>query len=603
MASLSKGDRRMSVPVEEPAPGSEAADPARGSRLDSWKEIAAHLGRDVRTVQRWEARDALPVRRLQSGSVFAYAAELDAWRDGREPRSEERPADAAGVAGGIRWRLWAAVATLVAAAVLVVALVGVRPGRTAGGAGGALPPLRSVAVLPLADLSGSGEATYFVDGMTEALIAQLSTASDLRVIARTSVMQFRGARASAGEIASTLNVDAVIEGAVLRAGDRVRITARLVRGDTQETVWSGTYDRQLPDVLTLQSEVAAAILREVQAAVAPQAGAAAASRRPVAPDVYDTYLKARFALNKRNRTPGDVQDSIRLFESVIARDATFAQAHAGLAAAYQASGATSVGVLPVVDTIPKAAVAARRALVLDAGLSEAHRILATADEQAWRWADAEAHYRSAVEAGPSDADAHLELGAHLLCQGRVDEGLALARHGRALDPLWPDRTVRLAWLLYHGRRYDEAIKELQTVLAADPDNGQALWFLGFALIEASRVEEAVRTAERSAAVWDRSPAALALLARAYARAGRGADAAAVVGELRRRGREGYVPAAVFVQAYVGTGDHDRALDALERAYQEHSNIVRFLKTHPLFDPLRSHPRFTALAQRVGLPGR
>jgi TolB-like protein/tetratricopeptide (TPR) repeat protein len=592
----------MSVPVEEPGPSVQAIGDARGARLDSWKEIASHLGRDVRTVQRWEARDGLPVRRLQhskNGSVFAYAAELDAWRDARDPRAEERRVETSTGITAVRWRRWTAVAVLVAGAAVAIALVGVRAGRAAG-EGKPLPPLRSVAVLPLADLSASGEPAYFADGMTEALIAQLSTASNLRVIARTSVMQFRGARASASEIAKALSVDAVIEGAVHRAGNRVRVTARLVRGDTQETVWSGTYDRDLPDVLTLQSEVATAILREVEVAVAPQARPRP-SRRPVAGDVYDAYLKARFGLNKRNRTPADVQESIRLFEGVVARDATFAQAHAGLAAAYQASGATSIGVLPVVETIPKAADAARRALALDPALSEAHRILAQADEQAWRWAAAESHYRSAIAIDANDASAHLELGAHLLYQGRTEEGLALARHGRELDPLWPDRTVRLAWLLYQARRYDEAIRELQTVLAADPDQVPALWYLGFVLIEASRFDEAVQTAERVVTVWDRNPAALALLARAYARAGRGSDAARIVTELRRRGREAYVPPAVYVQAYVGTGDYDRGLDALERAYHEHSNIVRFLKTHPLFDPIRGDPRFTALSQRVGLP--
>jgi TolB-like protein/Flp pilus assembly protein TadD len=570
--------------------------------LDSWKEIATHLGRDVRTVQRWEARDGLPVRRLQhskTGSVFAYAAELDAWRDARDPRAEERRSGEAAVTATGRWWMWALAAVLIGGAVIAVALVAARTSRAAAEKD-SLPRLRSVAVLPLADLSATGEPAYFADGMTEALIAQLSTASDLRVIARTSVMQFRGARASAGEIAKALNVDAVIEGAVHRAGDRVRVTARLVRGDTQETVWSGTYDRDVPDVLTLQSEVATAILREVQAAVRPPPPARP-SRRPVAGDVYDAYLKARFGLNKRNRTPADVQESIRLFEGVIARDTIFAPAHAGLAAAYQASGATSIGALPVVDTIPKAADAARRALALDPQLGEAHRILAQVDEQAWRWSAAEAHYRSAIAVDANDASAHLDLGAHLLYQGRIEEGLALARHGRELDPLWPDRTVRLAWLLYQARRYDDAIRELRTVLAADPDQVQALWFLGFALIEASRFDEAVQTAERAVTVWDRNPAALALLARAYARAGRRADAAGIIDELRRRGRDGYVPPAVYVHAYLGTGDNERALDALERAYQEHSNIVRFLKTHPLFDPIRSHPRFTALSQRVGLP--
>lgn len=619
---LNKGEVAMSVPVEEPGPGRQAVADARGPRLESWKEIATHLGRDVRTVQRWEARDGLPVRRLQhskAGSVFAYAAELDAWRDAREPRNDERPAeerpseerlseerqpeerpsDAIPVAAAVRsWPRWMGVALLAAGAAVALGVLAARGWWTVGSEH-RLPALRSVAVLPLTDLSGTGEPAYFADGMTEALIAQLSTASDLRVIARTSVMQFRGARASAGEIAKTLKVDAVIEGAVHRAGDRVRVTARLVRGDTQETVWSGTYDRDLSDVLTLQSDVAAAILHEVEVAVAPQARPRPA-RRPVAGDVYDAYLKARFGLNKRNRTPSDVQESIRLFEGVIARDPTFAQAHAGLAAAYQASGATSIGALPVVDTIPKAADAARRALALDPALGEAHRILAQADEQAWRWSTAESHYRSAIAVDANDASAHLELGAHLLYQGRTEEGLALARKGRELDPLWPDRTVRLAWLLYHARRYDEAIRELRTVLAADPDQGQALWFLGFALIEASRFDEAVQTAERTVAIWDRNPAALALLARAYAAAGRRPDAARIIDELGRRGREGYVPPAVYVHAYLGTGDNDRGLDALERAAQEHSNIVRFLKTHPLFDAVRGHPRFVALSRRVGL---
>jgi TolB-like protein/Tfp pilus assembly protein PilF len=587
----------MSVADEERGAGSPADADGRGLRLDSWKAIAAHLGRDVRTVQRWEARDGLPVRRLQhskAGSVFAYAAELDAWRDARDPRAEEPAADAsAPPAAVVRWRMWSAVAVLVLGAVIAVALVAARPRTTR-------PPIRSIAVLPLVDLSAAGDSPFFVDGMTEALIAQLSTARDLRVIARTSVMPFRGGRSSAGEIARALNVDGVIEGAVLRAGDRVRITTRLVRGDTQETVWSGTYDRRLPDVLTLQSDVASAILREVQAAVAPPAGTTGPGRRTVAPEVYDAYLKARFALNTRNRTPADVEESIRLFEAVIARDPAFAPAHAGLAAAYQASGATSIAAAPVVDTIPKAADAARRALALDPTLAEAHGILAQADEQAWRWAEAESHYRSAVALDPSSADAHLGLGAHLLYHGRTEEGLALARRGRELDPLWPDRTVRLAWLLYHARRYDEAIRELRTVLAADPDQGQALWYLGFAQIEAARVDDAVGTAERVVALWQRNPAALALLARAYARAGRHADAARIVAEIDTRGRDGYVAPAVYVQAYVGTGDAARGLDALERACDEHSNIVRFLRTHPLFDGLRGHPRFTAVARRVGL---
>jgi TolB-like protein/Tfp pilus assembly protein PilF len=592
----------MSVSNEEPRPGSPPDGETRGRRLDSWKEIAVYLGRDVRTVQRWEARDELPVRRLQHskiGSVFAYTAELDAWRDARDPGRTDRPADVAVAAGQVpesRRRVWTGAAIVAAIAIVVAGLVAyvTRSGAPAHG------PLRSLAVLPLADLSASRDQAYFADGMTEALIARLSTAPDLRVISRTSVMQFRDAQSSAREIAKALNVDAVIEGSVLRAGDRVRITARLIQGDTQQTAWSGTYDRELQDVLTLQAEVARAILGEVQASVSPSSAASASDRRQVGAEAYESYLKARFYLNKRNRTPADVAESIRLFEETTARDPTFAGGHAGLAAAYQTSGATSTAALPVVETIPKAAAAATRALELDSQLAEAHTILARAKEQEWHWADAEDHFRRAIAVDPNDASALLGLGELVLLLGRTDEGLAFALRGRELDPLAPGRTVTLAWLLYHARRYDAAIRELRTVLAADPDSVTALWFLGFALIEVGHDDDAIRTLERAATVWNRNPAALGVLARAYGGAGRRADAARIVGELQQREREGYVAPAVYVHAYLGTGDHDRALDSLERAYQERSNIIQLLKVHPIFDPIRDDPRFVELARRVGL---
>jgi TolB-like protein/tetratricopeptide (TPR) repeat protein len=387
--------------------------------------------------------------------------------------------------------------------------------------------------LPLIDISNGQDQIYFADGMTEALIARLSATRDLRVIAHTSVMQLADRRMSAKQIAKALSVDAVIEGSVLRDGDRVRISVRLVRGDTQEAIWSGTYDRGLRDVLTLQSDVADAILREVQATVAPP-GHARPGRVTVAPDAYESYLKARFLLRKRNRSPRDVTESIRLFEQTIGRDATFGQAYAGLAAAHQASGSTTTGVVPVAETIPRAAAAARRALELDPRIAEAHTILAATEEQEWHWADAEARYRDALETDPNDAAAHLGLGALLIQRGRTEEGLGLARRGRELDPLSPGTTVQVGWLLYHARRYDDAIRELRVALDADPDDVHALWFLGFALLEAGRHDEAIRTIERVAAMWDRNPAALGILVRAHGRAGRHAEAARILAELTRR---------------------------------------------------------------------
>ncbi len=593
----------MSGPAEDKDSSTTSQSGDRGTRLDSWKAIATYLGRDVRTIQRWESRDQLPVHRLQHnklGSVYAYSGELDAWRDSRDPGPAERASGdeppAAKTIAVRGWRTPAAALVLALVAVLVAAVAW----RWTSGAGAVRAPLHSLAVLPLTDLSSNKEA-YFVDGMTEALIARLSATRDLRVIAHRSVTQFSDGRASAKEIATALQVDAVIEGSVLREGDRVRITARLVRGDTQEAVWSGTYDRDMRDVLALQRDVADAILREVQAAVAAPEPAGAVRLHAVAPEAYESYLQARFHLNKRNRTPQNVRESIRLFEQAVARDASFGQAYAGLATAYQVSGSTSSGVLPTAETMPKAVAAARRALELDPRIAEGYTVLAETEGQAWHWADAEARYRDALKTDPNDANAHLGLGALLVHQGRIEEGLALARRGRELDPLTPGTTLQFGWLLYHARRYDDAIRELRTALSVDPENVYGLWFLGFALLEVSEHDEAIRTIEQVATMWERNPAALGILVRAYGRAGRHADARKILGELTERARHTYVPPAALVNAYLGIGDVDRGIESLERAYQEHSNIIRLVKTHPLFDPIRNDPRFIDLSRRVGLP--
>jgi tetratricopeptide (TPR) repeat protein len=380
----------------------------------------------------------------------------------------------------------------------------------------------------------------------------------------------------------------------------VRITAHLVRADTGENLWTGSYDREGRDVLTLQSEVAQVIAAQILARVTPAARARLRDQPTIPPEAYESYLKARFYLNSRTRNRKNLEESVRFFQETIDRDPTFAPAYAGLASAHQAFGSTSSGGSPVADSWPKVIAAATKALDLNPQLAEAHSILAHTYQQQWRWADAEEGYRRALEADPNDASAHLDFGGLLTWLGRTEEGLAHARRGRALDPLSTGSTVQLAWILYHARRYDAAIDELRNVLIAEPERGDALWFLGFALTDASRPAEAIQTLEHLAEVWSRSSASLGVLTRAYARAGRLAEAHQIVEELERRSRAGYVPPAVFVNAYVGINDRDRAFRALERAYNEHSNIMTSLTTHPLYDPLRDDPRFAALLRRVGL---
>jgi tetratricopeptide (TPR) repeat protein len=414
------------------------------------------------------------------------------------------------------------------------------------------------------------------------------------------VVEFKNSSKPVREIARMLNVEAVVEGSIVRSGDRVRISTRLVDGDTDKSIWSATYDRDVRDVLELQNEVADAIAREIQATVAQPESPSIAAHSPVPPDAYEHYLKARFYLNKPAKSRADMEETVRLFELAIARGSTFAPSHAGLAATYQALGTTGTGGLPGVETIPKVRASAERALELDPHLSEAHVILAGALAQAWQWADAEAAYRRAIDNDINDAAALAGYAALLTWQGRTSEGVSMARRARELDPLNVDRTTGLAWILYHARQHDEAIRELKTVLAVQPDHAQALWFLGFALIEASRYDEAIEVLEHDVALRDRNPATLGVLTRAYWRAGRRADALRTVAELEQRERVGYVAPAVFVNAYAGVGDLGRLFSALERAYREHSNIMQFLKTHPVFDDVRDDPRFDELLRRVGL---
>jgi TolB-like protein/Tfp pilus assembly protein PilF len=566
-------------------------------RLESWKEIAAYLGRDVRTVQRWERRDGLPVHRLHHsklGSVYAYRSELDAWRAGRDSTvAADRPGAARStqISRHSAWILSGICALILA--------FGIGFSRVASRDAPSSPEFRvsSLAVLPLADLSQDPDREYFAEGMTDALIGRLSALRDLRVISRTSVMPFKGAPKPVLEIARVLNVNAVVEGTVLRSGDRVRITAQLVRADTGEILWSGSYDRELADVLALQSELAQVIARQIEASMSPAERDRLARTRAVSPEVYESYLKGLFHLHRRTR---NLDESIRHFEEATAGDPTFAPAYAGLAAAYQASGSTGAGVRPVADAHPAALAAARKALQLDPELASAHALVAFAYQQQWQWTEAEAGYRRAIETDPNEAEAYSGLAGLLTWLGRTEEGIAYARRAREIDPLAADRTVRLGWLLYHARQYDEAIRELRTVLAAEPDHIDALWKLGFALVDSWRFGEAIHVLERLVLLWDRHPAALGVTARAYGRAGQRARALQVLDELKERERVGYVPPAPFVNAYVGLGDTDNALASLERAFQERSNIIQSLRTHPLYDPLRADPRFAELLRRAGL---
>jgi TolB-like protein/DNA-binding winged helix-turn-helix (wHTH) protein/Flp pilus assembly protein TadD len=488
-----------------------------------------------------------------------------------------------------KWLLRGAVSLLVLIAVTVYILARNRSAQTTA------PKITSLAVLPLKNLSGDPAQEYFADGMTEEVIGRLSMIRGLRVISRTSVMQFKDTGLLSPEIARRLGVDALVEGSVIREGDRIRVHAQLIRASTDEHFWSETYDRKLGDALTLESEVAQSIAQRVEVTVSGEERARLVAARPVSPEAYESYLQGMFAQGNRR---AEVEKRIAWFDEAISKDPAFAQAYVGLASAYEALGTVFVGAPPS-ETRPKVINAARKALELDPDLADAHVMLANMYTRQWKWAEAEAEYRRALDLNPNDAAAHDGFSDWLLCHGRMEEALAWARRARDLDPLGASGHT-IAWTLFNAHRYDEAIREFRDVLAVRPDDRFPLWPLGWALICNHQAEEAIPELEKAVSATDSSPGVISALIWAYAHAGRRADALRLLGELKKRRQTGYVPAGAFVNAYLGLGENDEAFAWFERAYEEQSNILIYIKVSPLFDPLRGDPRFQDLVRRVGL---
>jgi TolB-like protein len=587
-------------------PAVKAPEDRPKDRLDSWKEIATYLNRDVTTVQRWEKREGMPVHRHlhdKRGSVYALPEELDLWMRGRrlseadpenEPGSEIPPIEPSSKDAPAKSKssLWLALTAVLFVCALIAAWLTFRHRSTVT----VEPKIRSLAVLPLKNLSGDPAQEYFADGMTEELIGRLSMIRGLRVISRTSVMQFKDTKLLAPEIARTLGADALVEGSVIREGNRIRVHAQLIRASTDEHFWSETYDRELGDALALESEVAQAIATRVEVTVTGEEHERLAAVRPVSPEVYEAYLKG---LAAAGNTRADIETGIAYFEEAIKRDPAFAPAYVGLAREYDRLGTIFVGAAHPSEARARVIRLAQKALELNPDLPEAHFYLGTTYMGLWRWSEAEAEFRRALDLNPNDPWAIGGLSEWMLCHGRLEDALVWARRARELDPIGSSGGI--GWTLFFARRYDEAIHEFRSDLAVKPDVAPELWPFGFALICNHQYEEAISVLERAASISDRSPGVIGALVWAYAHAGRRADALRLLEELKRRQQQtGYVPSAAFVYAYLGLGDNDQAFVWFERAYQEQSNILKFIKVFPPFDVVRGDPRFQDLVRQVGL---
>jgi TolB-like protein/Flp pilus assembly protein TadD len=490
-----------------------------------------------------------------------------------------------------------AVGAAVIVAVLGVVLLGfnVRGWRERVFGRAATPRIESLAVLPLENLMGDPKQEYFVDGMTEALIAELGQISSLRVISRTSVMRFKGTRPPGGlpEIARQLNADAVIEGSVLRGGDRVRITVQLIDARADRHLWAENYERDLRDILALQSEVAGAIAIKIQGALAPQEQERLAHTPPVNPAAQEAYLKGTYLNQGTNEQRRKARE---YFEQAVSIDPGYAPAYAGLADYYWATPE-----LPAAVAMPEAKRYALKALDLDPSLVRAHTALAAVRYYGdWDWSAAEKEFKRALELNPSDADAHRMYSIYSSALGRGEEALAEIRRAQQLDPLSNLTQVTAGWTFYYARQYDRAVEQCRRIVESDPNSDGGYDCLGSAYLAKGLYEEAIAASQRAVSLSGSDPARVLGLARAYALAGRKAEARKVLQEWRRLSKGAYLPPCYFAAVYVALGENEQAFTWLEKAYRERDIYLTWLKVDEALDPLRPDPRFHELLSRVGL---
>jgi TolB-like protein/DNA-binding winged helix-turn-helix (wHTH) protein/Tfp pilus assembly protein PilF len=458
--------------------------------------------------------------------------------------------------------------------------------------------IRSIAVLPLDNLSGDASQNYFADGMTDELITDLAQISALRVISRTSVMVYKGARKPLPQIARELNVDAVVEGTVLQSGNQVRITAQLIEASTDKHLWSQSYEGELRDTLALQNRVASAIADQIRINLTPQEQAALKSARAVNPQAYQSYLKGRYFWNKR--TADGLKAALAYFQQAIEEDPKYAQAYSGLADTYALLGDWQYAVMTPKETFPKAKAAAIKALELDSRLGEAHNSLAfVLDGFDWDFDSAGKEFQRAIELNPGYATAHHWYAWHLSLLGRFDDAIAELRKAENLDPLSLIINADLAELLGLAHSYDESIRQSRKTIEMDPNFALAHNQLAQAYLQKHLYAVAVAELQEAVKLSGDSPTCIANLARAYVASGKRSEAVELLGDLKKRSNPGYSNASEIAMIYASLGDRDQAMNWLEKGYDERFNPGVLLRSG--FDPLRSDPRFEELMRRIGLP--
>jgi TolB-like protein/Flp pilus assembly protein TadD len=574
-------------------------------RLDSWKEIAVHLGRSVRTVRRWEELEGLPVHRhlhQNSASVYALKGELDAWRRGRtEPASadgsgdRDEPAVPAAhpipVSTSGRWIAGAAGLVLIAA---IASIALWRPWSA---------PLvneraiRSVAVLPLANVTGDPAEDYLADGLTTALIAELSRFGEPRVISRTSVIQFKGAAKPVPEVARQLNVDGVVKGEMDRSGSRVRISASLVDGLTDRQVWRQSFERDVNELVVLQEELARAIVAATQGDRAPGLAGRPGESKPVNEDAYRLFFRAQLA--SMDGTEQALRKAVDLCRDAIRKQPDFANAYASIA--WYLSQLAVPGRQPATDFMPEMETAAREAVKLDEGLAAAHSMLGLVLFQyRYDWPGAEKELRLALKLNPNDAEAHRLFAQFHAYAGRMQESLIQAERARALDPLSRGGVLGLGAGYRNTGQYDRAIATFKGGLAERPNSPGLHFQLALTHMQAGKLDEGVSELSAAVTASPENRRYEAYLAFAYAISGRRTDAQTILDRLLALDDSQYLPPTAVAHIFIGLRNHRAALSWLEKAYQERDPDLLGPFTNFAMAELRAYPRYREMFAQMGL---
>jgi len=556
------------------------------------REIRAALGDDaatpryVETLPRHGYRFIAPVRDTQSAIDpavhFQHAAPTTSTIIPAPPRSH-RPV---------------AVLGAIAAAVLIAAAVA-NPGewrsRLFGGAAG---PVRAIAVLPLQNLTGDSAQDYFADGMTEALTTDLARMESLQVISRTSTMQYKTGKKSLPVIARELNADAIVEGSVQRSGNRVRVTAQLVRAADDRHLWAETYERDFRDILALQDDVASAIAKQVESRLGGPQPQPLAKAQTISPEGYETYLKANYYLDQF-----DLQKSIEYFNQAIKLDPDYAPAYAHMARAYFFMA--FFGAVPPKEGWGKVNEAATLAVEKDDRLPEGHGALGLAKlHYDWDFAGADREFKRALELNANDADIRHDYAHYLMAMGRVVESEAESKRAVQLDPVGDALNSCLCWHSFAAHDYDQSVRLAEKFLKSQPDDSWELSILGWDYEQKRMPEQAVQRFSRAVEVTKDTPFNsfyLAALGHAYAMAGNRREAENILQTLSDRGKKSYVSPFDLALVHAALGETDEAFALLDKAVAERSTFLVYSKWEPRLDPLRSDPRFMQVLKQIGLP--